>query len=442
MDFSAYDNLSIGIVALDSDMRVIYCNDTYSKFLNDSKEHIIGKDFRDYVPDSRFPEVLRTGEKHTGVWTPISDTVFFGNRIPIIENGKVTGAIGEIILANTEEVDRLMSRLDEVEEKLALLRENVRETQTGRKQSSLVYESESMDRILSTVLKVAPLDTTVLITGETGTGKEVLTEVIYQYSGRTDHPLVRVNCAALPSDLMESELFGYEKGAFTGALNEGKIGKFELASGGVLFLDEISSMPLPMQSKLLRVLQDKVVERIGGTVRKEVNVKIIAATNGDLEQMVQDNTFRSDLFYRLNIIRLRIPPLRERREDILPLCRHFLEHYYEKFGKEPCPLAPTAARQLQRYDWPGNVRELKNMMERLAIMVDNSVISTMDLNAYAGLNAGKEMRMTLNERLGEYERRLLLDTLKRCDNNKSIAAQKLGLNRATLYDKLRKYNIV
>ena len=441
MDFSAYDNLSIGIVALDRNMKVIYCNDTYASFLKDTRDHIYGRDFRDYVPDSKFPEVLRTGETHTGVWTPISDTVFFGNRIPIFENGEVVGAIGEMILANTEEMDKLAVRLNEAEEKLDLLRQNVKETQNHRKQVPLVYQSQAMDRILTTALKVAPLDTTVLITGETGCGKEVIMETLYQYSGRTDHPLIKVNCAAIPSELMEAELFGYEKGSFTGALNQGKIGKFELASGGVLFLDEISSMPLTMQSKLLRVLQDKVVERIGGTHRREVDVKIIAATNENLEEMVKNNTFRSDLFYRLNIIRIQIPPLRERRDDILPLCDHFLRHYYRKFGKEACPLSPSAARQLQRYDWPGNVRELKNMMERLAIMVDHSVISLLDLNTYAGLRSGQDIRMSLGEQLAEYEKRLIIDTLKRCDGNKAAAAEKLGVNRTTLYSKLQKYDI-
>ncbi len=442
MDFSAYDNLSIGIVALNKDMKVIYCNDTYATFLNDSKENIYGKDFRDYVPNSKFPEVLSSGEKHTGVWTPISDTVFFGNRIPIIENGKVTGAIGEMILANTDAIDDLTSRLNKAEEKLALLRQNVKETQKHRKKVPVVYQSEVMDRILTTALKVAPLDTTVLITGETGSGKEVIMETLYQYSGRTDHPLIKVNCAAIPSELMEAELFGYEKGAFTGALNQGKIGKFELASGGVLFLDEISSMPLSMQSKLLRVLQDKVVDRIGGSRHKEIDAKIIAATNGNLEEMVKNKTFRSDLFYRLNIIRIRIPPLRERRDDILPLCNHFLQHYYNKFGKEACPLSPTAARQLERYDWPGNVRELKNMMERLAIMVDSSVISLLDLNTYAGLRSGRDIRMTLNDQLAEYEKRLIADTMKQCDGNKAAAATRLGVNRTTLYSKLQKYDIL
>ena len=441
MDFSAYDSLSIGIVALDTSMKVIYCNDTYAKFLNDTRDHIYGRDFRDYVPDSKFPEVLKTGETHTGVWTPISNTVFFGNRIPVFENGKIIGAIGEMILANTEEMDRLAERLNETEEQLALLRQNFKETQINKKKVPLIYQSEAMDRILNMVLKVAPLDTTVLITGETGSGKEVIMETLYQYSGRTYHPLIKLNCAAIPSELMEAELFGYEKGSFTGALNQGKIGKFELASGGVLFLDEISSMPLTMQSKLLRVLQDKVVERIGGTRSKEVDIKIIAATNDNLEQKVQENLFRSDLFYRLNIIRIQVPPLRDRRDDILPLCEHFLKHYSKKFGKEPRPLSPSAIRQLQRYEWPGNVRELRNMMERLAIMVDGAVISTLDLNNYAGLQTGQNTRFSLSEQVDAYEKRLILDTLKRCSGNKASAAEKLGVNRTTLYSKLQKYDI-
>lgn len=442
MDFSAFDQLSIGILAVDTQMRITYCNGVYAAFLQKPVQELMGRDFRELMPHTQLNEVISSAEIQHGMWQQVGQGYLYGNRIPIIENGKVVGALAELLLQNTEELDRLAGRLSELELQLSSLRQTLADSSMHSGHTSLVYQSGAMRSVMDMVMKVAPLDTTVLITGETGSGKEVIMETLYQYSQRTEYPLVKVNCAAIPGELLESELFGYEKGAFTGALGGGKLGKFELANHGVLFLDEISSLPLQMQSKLLRVLQDQEIEPLGSVSVHPVDVKIIAATNDDLEQMVRQNRFRQDLFYRLNVVDIHIPPLRERREDILPLCDHFLRVYFKRFGKAFCPLSRTVIYQLQRYDWPGNVRELKNVMERLAIMCEGPQITCADLAAYTPITSSQEPRLTLNEQMAQHEQRLLLNALRACQGSRTAAAARLGIDRTTLYSKLKKYHIL
>lgn len=442
MDFSAFDQLSIGILAVDTQMRITYCNGVYAAFLQKPVQELMGRDFRELMPHTQLNEVISSAEIQHGMWQQVGQGYLYGNRIPIIEDGKVVGALAELLLQNTEELDRLAGRLSELELQLSSLRQTLADSSMHSGHTSLVYQSGAMRSVMDMVMKVAPLDTTVLITGETGSGKEVIMETLYQYSQRTEYPLVKVNCAAIPGELLESELFGYEKGAFTGALGGGKLGKFELANHGVLFLDEISSLPLQMQSKLLRVLQDQEIEPLGSVSVHPVDVKIIAATNDDLEQMVRQNRFRQDLFYRLNVVDIHIPPLRERREDILPLCDHFLRVYFKRFGKAFCPLSRTVIYQLQRYDWPGNVRELKNVMERLAIMCEGPQITCADLAAYTPITSSQEPRLTLNEQMAQHEQRLLLNALRACQGSRTAAAARLGIDRTTLYSKLKKYHIL
>ena len=233
-----------------------------------------------------------------------------------------------------------------------------------------------------------------------------------------------------------------KRGAFTGANNAGKSGKFEIADRGVLFLDEISSMPLAMQSKLLRVIQEKEVERLGGTKRKKIDVKIVAATNINIEELVKQNRFREDLFYRLNVINIRVPPLRERPEDILLLASHFLQIYQSRFYKPLTKLSYGASKLLESYRWPGNVRELKNVMERLAIMCDGRHITQLDITNYTSIQQHEKVPNTLKEQIDYYEKTIIIDSLKRHNGNKSLVALELGLNRTTLYSKLHKYSIL
>jgi len=298
-----------------------------------------------------------------------------------------------------------------------------------------------MRGIFSQILKVAPTDATVLITGESGTGKELVAQSIYQHSLRKDGPFIKLNCVAIPEGLLESELFGHEKGSFTGATAQ-KRGKFELAHGGTILLDEIGDMPLATQAKLLRVLQEKEFERVGGTKPIRVDIRIIASTNKNLTKLVQEGKFREDLFYRLNVFSLHLPPLRDRREDIPALAQGFLET-----APKSAEISSSALQLLMGFHWPGNVRELKNVIERAAVMAENGIIEPQHLPVQiSGGLVGQAMQevpeqANLDDRLAEIEKRFIIDALTRADGVQVKAAQILGIKERSLWHRVKKYNI-
>ena len=291
---------------------------------------------------------------------------------------------------------------------------------------------------------MAHTDVGVLLLGESGTGKEVVARTIHENSARSKRPFTVVNCAALPAELLESELFGHERGAFTSAVAQ-KLGKFEAANGGTVFLDEIGELPLTLQPKLLRVLQERTFERVGGNVTLRADVRIVAATNRSLEEEVEEKTFRQDLFYRLNAYTLRLPPLRERRSDILPLAEHFLRRYADRNGREVSGLTEDAILALQRYSFPGNVRELEHLMERASIQAGGRAITAAaiqdQLESPQRKRTGLELEGLLNlpfhESVALWERRLIEHALQASEGNKSDAARRLGINRRLLYEKLQ-----
>ena len=342
------------------------------------------------------------------------------------------------------------------------------------KENGLIGQSTTLAEVFRVLLKVAPTDSTVLVTGESGTGKELLVRALHTHSLRADKPFVPINCGAIPKELLESELFGHEKGAFTHAIRS-RLGRFELADGGTIFLDEIGEMDLSLQVKILRVLQEKEIERVGGTGIKKVDVRVVAATNRDLEEEVSRGRFREDLYYRLNVIPLHLPPLRQRGGDVLLLAQHFLERFCCKKQRPTLQLAPMTAKVLAAYTWPGNVRELENFMERLSILVDESVVQPSDLprkilDAVGELSDLPEPEPTamptpqtasvmpsppqgftwpvladlerfgmgLKEFLDATEERLLDEALHRSEGVKNQAAELLGIKRTTLIEKLKK----
>lgn len=316
----------------------------------------------------------------------------------------------------------------------------------------LVAQSAVMQEVLSQMERVAATDARVLITGENGTGKELIARRLHGFSGRAGGPFVPVNCAAIPRDLIESELFGHVKGAFTGAQSN-KVGKFELASGGTLFLDEVGDMSLSAQAKVLRALEEGVVERVGGSSPIRIDVRVIAATNMDLEAQIEAGQFRKDLYYRLRVVPLPIPPLRERPEDIGPLCDHFLAYYAAMDKRSPRVLSSDARLRFQEYPWPGNVRELRNAMERLVIMSEGETITVTDVDAIqrdrgAGAQGGlKDLAHLLRDvpDLGSFrdetEKLYLLKVLQDNNWNVSAAARVMGIQRSNLYRKLEKHGI-
>lgn len=344
-----------------------------------------------------------------------------------------------------DELDMLLERIIEnknLKSEIQLLKSQLQEK---FKIDSFISHSAKMEEVLSIASRAADSKATILIAGESGTGKEVLAKSIHYVSSRKDKPFIAVNIPALPETLLESELFGHEKGAFTGA-DKTKKGRFELANTGTIFLDEIGDIPLNLQVKLLRVLQEHQIERLGSTESINIDVRIIAATHQNLEQKIKDGTFREDLFYRLNIVSLQIPPLRERREDIIPLTDHFLEKYCSENNKEKLNPTKEVIDLLMKYNFPGNVRELENIIERAIVLSRNEAITVNDLpNIVKGFKAEKEITEkengTLIEQVEELEKKLIYDALSKANGNQSLAGRMLGLTERNLRYKMQKYNI-
>jgi DNA-binding NtrC family response regulator len=312
----------------------------------------------------------------------------------------------------------------------------VADTLARRTDRRVVGVSAAWRDVLNQAARVAKTDTTVMVTGESGTGKEVVARFIHQASARSRGPFVALNCAALPEQLLESELFGYERGAFTSA-QLAKAGQIELASGGVLFLDEVTEMTLSAQAKFLRVLQEREFQRLGGTRLIKVNVRVIAATNRDLRKAVARGTFREDLLYRLQVFDIPIAPLRDRRDDILPISEAVLEEIGRSFGRPPAGLTHAAREALLRYDWPGNIRELRNALERATIRCDGPLIDT----GHLALQCADEPRNEGATNLRSLERDMIIRMLRECSWNKARAAKRLGLTRTQLYGRMQKYSI-
>lgn len=331
--------------------------------------------------------------------------------------------------------------------------------EVGEVLNKFIGRSEAIKKVFKLIEKVAKTDSTVLIYGESGTGKELVARAIHRKSPRAKKPLVPVNCGAIPSDLIESELFGYVKGAFTGAYAN-RPGRFEVADGGSIFLDEIGELPLNLQVKLLRVIQEKTFERVGDTKQIRVDVRIIAATNKDLEEEVKKGRFREDLYYRLNVIPIYVPPLRERREDIPLLVEYFLEKFNREKGLSIKGIEKEVVDALVEYSWPGNVRELENIIERMMVLAEGDVITLDDLPEKIKGGSGREEKreldkedmlsiinlpeegINLKEFLDKIEEKLILQALERTGNVKERAARLLGLNRTTLVEKLKRRGLL
>jgi len=315
----------------------------------------------------------------------------------------------------------------------------------------IIAESPPMKEILKKVAIISATNTPVMITGESGTGKDIIARLVHRYSDRPDKPFVSINCAAIPEQLLESELFGYVKGSFTGALTS-KQGKFQIADKGTIFLDEIGDMSQHLQSKLLHVLQDGLIQRIGDNSFQKVDIRIISATNRDMRQRVQDGLFREDLFYRINAFEIMLPPLKRRKEDIWPLCIHFLKQQHVELGKEICYIEKSVRDVFESHRWPGNVRELKNTMAKIAVMTTSKALRlelvneilrpelepTADITEYFIKNFRENL---LSSSVEDTEKKLIIRCLKDADDNHTLAAKNLGISRATLYDKIKKYQI-
>ncbi|MDD3394517.1 MAG: sigma 54-interacting transcriptional regulator [Anaerotignum sp.] len=419
-----------------------------------------------------FHEIFKTGK--SGIITNVAeDPSCFGCEkrayckeladlaYPIFKNHSVVGVISIIAFQEIQRENLLKNRtkLEEFLKYMTMLLESKLYTTEARdrleQQLQVVHddkkvwffvgEGQKMQEAIAIGRKVAKSDSTVFLRGESGTGKEIMAKMIHDLSRRRDKLMISINCAAIPENLVESELFGYEEGAFTGAKKKGAIGKFELADKSTIFLDEIGDMPLPVQTKLLRVLQESKLERIGGQKPIPIDIRVICATNKDIEQMVEDGTFREDLYYRLNIIPIELPPLRKRKEDIPALVEYYIEYYNQKLNKHIQGVSAEVLQTLVNYNWPGNVRELKNIIEYLANIVEGEDVQLSDLPDHIVLRSAKGYEAwSLEKIMEEYEKRVLTNMLKDESSveEKERLADTLQISRATLYRKLKKYSLL
>jgi len=398
-------------------------------------------DLRDRILSAGFRSLLvvlaRAGQQQMGLgfWSK-QPRAFSRDDVPAARRiaDHVALAVSHEQLAEAaRKVAEAHARAELLEARVRSLSEELR---SKSDHARVVGRSAEWKDVLKQATQVADTETTVLLTGESGTGKEVIARVIHRASPRKGGPFVALNCAALPEQLLESELFGYERGAFTGA-QQAKPGQIELAGGGVLFLDEVSEMSPSAQAKFLRVLQEREFQRLGGIRPQRANVRVIAATNRDLKKAVERGDFREDLYYRLMVFDIRIPPLRERADDILDLSEAFLEEIAKSFGRPPAGLTRDAREALLAHDWPGNVRELRNALERAAIVCEGGLISAAHLSLQPRLRA----RPAAASNLGVVERETIAQVMRECRGNKSKAAKRLGLSRSQLYFRLRKYDL-
>lgn len=422
------------IIALDRTNCVTFCNHLAEKKLSASELEIINKPITDF-----FPEYVRERENLLQGKQEVELINFSGNRQvvymsahQIITNGSVKGTI--VKFEERSKVNKFVS--------------SVISNSHAFSSTDIVSAGTAIEKVKLRAKKVSSTDSTVLIRGESGTGKEMFARAIHNMSSRSGGPFIALNCVAIPDSLLESELFGYESGAFTGAKKSGKPGYFELADTGTIFLDEVGDMPIHLQGKLLRVLQEKKIQRVGGGKEKSIDIRVIGATNKDLEKMVSDNSFREDLFYRLNVIPLSIPPLRERgSDDVLALIDYFINKYGQHFGKPTCTLSEQAKRTMLDYSWPGNVRELENAVEYMLNMESSSTITFDSLPEYLRTSTHENTDRTnrsLRQQLAEKEKEILLEILGKYGKTKKgrmAAASALDIGIASLYRKIREYDI-
>jgi transcriptional regulator with PAS, ATPase and Fis domain len=444
-----------GIIILDEKGYVQYTNKKHAEYLKIPQKtalHAHITEITHYNPAKDFLKVLRTGEPELRKIIQAHGREFVANQVPLKKEGKVIGAAG-IILFDIKEVDAINRKIIMLENQLRYYKEQLKTLRSSKYSfEDIVGESEIIKKIKKEAQKAAKTDANVLLIGESGTGKELFAHAIHNQSLRRFGPFVRVNCSAIPRELLESELFGYEPGSFTGARKNGKKGKFELASKGSIFLDEIGDMPLQMQGELLRVLQEKEVDRIGGTRSISVDFRLIAATNKNLEEMIKKGLFRKDLFYRLNVVRIELPPLKKRIEDIPILAEYFLKQKAKEIGLEKINLSPKALKVLQSYDYPGNIRELINILERVVSRIDlekytnrEFTITRDDINSVLNLeNFPKESFQNLNNLKKikhDQEIRVLKETIRLTGGNLTKCAKILGIHRTSIHRKIKLYNL-
>lgn len=431
------DSIPNYVAVIDSKGSVIRINEKYRQTL--ASAFIGESSITDLNWESKYTEVLETGKP--AIWQQLifgAEHVIFES--PIIESNTV---LRQVIPLESDFVKQLLDKITDAESEVIPRKKRTikQESQCDKK---IIIDSPEMKELVHYIKKISRTDASILIRGESGTGKTLFAKQIHQESRRSQHPFVYIDCTTIPKNFFETELFGYEPGCFTGANKSGKIGKLEMAQGGTIFLDEIGEIPIEIQSKLLRFLQEKQFEKMGSVVTRSVDVRIIAATNQPLEAMIREGLFRKDLYYRLNVINVLMPSLKERRSEIPGHIRKVLLEISAETGSEPKTIDSAGIKHLIQYDWPGNIRELENLIRRLFFLADENVIGEdiilKELTAANNLNHYERAPLTRKTNVNEKD--LILKVIKDCNNNKSDAALRLGFTRQTLYNKIKKYQLL
>lgn len=444
-----FNSLTEGVIVSDSLGRITLFNRAAERIFGVNADEALDRPIGTIFPDNRVAEILKKGIQSDGDLFSVGDTNIIASHVPIVLEEGIIGVV--LTFREASEIQKIDSKI----RKRIMARGFIANYTIDH----FTAGSLAMKKVVEKTKRFAATDSTILIKGETGTGKEILAQSIHRLSLRSRKPFIGINCSVFPESLLESELFGYDEGAFTGAKRGGKMGLFELAHGGTLFLDEISTMPINLQSKLLRVLQQREVMRLGGDRVIPIDVRIIASTNRDLVNTVKKDLFREDLYFRLNVLTIRMPTLRERREDIRDLFLEFVSHYCNKYGKNEIPITNKVLGILKNYSWPGNVRELENVSERFVLLhdgfaSDSSLIDellTQELCGYHSFDINDNCRANFVEAnneepyfyktLRQEQRDRIIRYLRRTNFNKSRAASLLGMSRSTLYRKVKDLQI-
>ncbi|MDK2919244.1 MAG: hypothetical protein PWQ37_1977 [Candidatus Petromonas sp.] len=427
------DFLNEGVIAVNKDGKIITYNPMAEKIFGLPRENVINRKASDVIPNTRIHEVLKNGKAELGDIQNTSNAVIATNRVPIILEDEVKG-----VVVTFQDI----TKIQEVEKKI---RQKLSQKGLTAKKTfdNIIGDSKIMKKAIKMAKEFAKSDSTILITGESGTGKEVFAQAIHNYSNRKNGPFVAINCAAIPGNLLESELFGYVEGAFTGARKEGKKGLFELAHRGTIFLDEISEMDIQVQARILRVIQEMEVMRIGDDKIIPIDVRIIAATNKNLLNEVKNKRFRSDLYYRLNVLNIYIPPLRDRADDIEIIANYLIRKLSRKYNKKINKLSRRVVDILKNYKWPGNIRELENFIEKLVLIGETEVFKQESINlVFHELQSDIKKKQVeeinyLEGTLEEIERKIIKKVLEEENYNKTKTAERLGITRVTLNNKLK-----
>ncbi len=440
-------------IIVDNKGIIRYLSDNYAEVLNIDSKKAEGMPVEKVIPNTRLNIVSKTGKAEIGhLFRMKNGQEVICNRIPFKgKDGTVQGVISTASFHDINRIEVLSNQINKLKKENKLYIEQLNNLRNNTFSiQSIIGQSNEILEIKSILPKISNSNLSVLITGETGTGKEVFANAIHQLSDRKMFNYIKINCAAIPKDLLESELFGYDEGAFTGATKGGKKGKFELADRGTILLDEIGEMPLFLQSKLLRVIQEQELERIGGLNTIPIDVRIICNTNKDIEKLVSEGKFREDLYYRINVVELKIPPLRERLDDIPLLCDYFIQKFNRENGYCINGISDKVYRLFEQYNWKGNIRELEHVIERACVMSSDSALTINDFDFFLprvlkeenNYNISEQTEITtLEAQKKQLEKEAIIKALIHTKGNKTAAAKLLKINRSILYDKLKRYDI-